>query len=88
MLQKARDMVNSDGFEMDWDALAMDKQLLGDWPKTIKAKDSKNPAWEVPPDERGTKVLIALANTLGRHGGSTRGLRGWLLDHRPPSSIA
>ena len=85
-MQKARAIVKSNNFVMDWAALAMDYELLGDWPKTIRPENSKDPAWTVPTDERGTKVLIALATELGRPSGSTWGLRRWLLDNRPPGS--
>ena len=86
-MQEKRDIVGSDDFEMDWDALAKDEELLGDWPNTIKPKDSKDPTWKVPPNERGVKVLVALATKMGRTTESTHGLRRWLLDHRPASSI-
>ena len=75
--------MGNESFEMDWDALNKDLELLGDWPNTIKPKDSKDPTWKVPPNERGSKVLIALATKMGRKTESTKGLRRWLLDHRP-----
>ena len=86
-MQEKRELVDSNAFKMDWCGLAMDMHLLGDWPNTIKPKASKNPTWKVP-KERGTRTLIALATKMGRKSESTRGLRRWLLDNRPPSSIA
>ena len=86
-MQEKRGIVDSDDFEMDWDALAKDYALLGDTPNTIKPKNSEDPTWKVPPDERGQRVLIALATKMGRKTASTNGVRRWLLDHRPASSI-
>ena len=82
-MQEKRNIVDSDEFEMDWEALDKDYELLGDWPNSIKPKDSKEPTWKVPPKERGSKVLIALGTKMGRKTDSTRGLRRWLLDHQP-----
>ena len=59
------------------------KDLLGDWPNTIKPRDSADPTWKVPPNERGQKVLIKLATKMGRQTESTHGLRSWLLDNKP-----
>ena len=76
-------IVVSEDFEMDWDALQRDKDLLGDWPNTIKPRDSADPTWKVPPDERGQKVLIKFAKKMGRQSESLRGVRSWLLDNKP-----
>ena len=84
-MQEKREIVEADGFVVDWDALQRDYELLGDWggAGTIKPKDSKDPTWRVPPRELGVKVPIALATKMGRRTESTLGLRRWLLDHRP-----
>ena len=80
--------MESNEFEMDWDKLQRDYDLLGDWPNTIKPKVSKDPSWKVPPNERGQRVLLALAAKMGREGDSTRGLRSWLLARRPMNGTA
>ena len=85
-MQEKRDIVARADFEMDWDALQKDLDLLGDWPDTRKPRDSAEPTRKVPPKERGSRVLMALAKQMGRETESTRGLRSWLLEHRPASS--
>ncbi len=82
-----RAIVESDEFDMDWDELQRDLKLLGDWPNTIKPKDSEDPSRKVPA-ERGQRILLALATKMGRVGSSTRGLRSWLLERRPMNGTA
>ena len=83
-MKEKRNLVDSDAFEMNWEALKKDKKLLGDWPNTVKPKDSADPTWKVP-KERGQRVLVALATKMGRKGESTRGVRSWLLANQPAS---
>ena len=81
-MTEKRNFVDSDEFEMNWEALEKDYELLGDWPDTVKPKDSADPTWKVP-NERGQRVLVALATKMGRKGESTRGVRTWLLANQP-----
>jgi len=74
-MDEKRELVAEPGFTMDKKGLQLDIDRLGDWPNT-----NKDPTYKAP-KERGQKMLVSYATSLGRKGESTRGVRRWLLDH-------
>ena len=76
-MDEKRELVAKPGFTMDKKGLQLDLDRLGDWPNT-----NKDPTYTAP-NERGQRMLVSYATSLGREGESTRGVRRWLLDHLP-----